>query len=314
MHRTHLPIRIWFWATYLVTTHTPGISALQLQRQLGISKIDSAWFLLHRLRQGVVRNDRSPLSGLIEADEAYIGRPAKGKKGRGVTELVNKTLILGAVEVKIYRNKEGQSEEKMEDLDINKKIWNHELSISNQTYEPFLEVIANLVARENYKRIVDFGCGNGMVGRFLRESFGSENIELFAADISETALEKSRPYYDHVFLKEDCLLPNGQFDLVVLNGVIEHICDVNLQILFSDIIRKLLPNGAIFVTVPNNFSPQILLQRLTKTIRPDLEVGHVNLKTKSEWKEFFRGFGFRNFKFSYFLALKHSKVGLLIIS
>jgi len=112
MHRTHLPIRIWFWATYLVTTHTPGISALQLQRQLGISKIDPAWFLLHRLRQGMVRNDRSPLSGLIEADEAYIGGPAKGKKGRGITELVNKTLILGAVEVKTYRNKEGQSEEK----------------------------------------------------------------------------------------------------------------------------------------------------------------------------------------------------------
>ena len=113
MHSTHRPIRIWFWAAYLVTTHTPGISALQLQQQLGISKIDSAWFLLHRLRQGMVRNDRDPLSGLIEADETYIGGPAKGKKGRGVTEFVNKTLVIGAVEVKTYRNKEGQSEEEV---------------------------------------------------------------------------------------------------------------------------------------------------------------------------------------------------------
>ena len=62
------------------------------------------------------RNDRDPLSGLIEADETYIGWPAKGKKGRGVTELVNKTLVIGAVEVKTYRSKEGQNDEKAERL------------------------------------------------------------------------------------------------------------------------------------------------------------------------------------------------------
>ena len=116
MHKTHLPIRIWFWAAYLMTTHTPGISALQLQLQLGISKIDPAWFLLHRLCQGMFRNDRNPLSGLVEADETYIGGPAKGKKGQGVTEFVNKTLVIGAVEVKTYRSKEGQNDEKAERL------------------------------------------------------------------------------------------------------------------------------------------------------------------------------------------------------
>ena len=35
MHRSHLPLRLWFWAAYFVSTHTPGISAVQLQRQLG---------------------------------------------------------------------------------------------------------------------------------------------------------------------------------------------------------------------------------------------------------------------------------------
>ena len=72
MHGSHLPIRLWFWAAYLVATHTPGISAVQLRRQLGIAKTDTAWFLLHRLRQGMVRKDREPLSGIVEADETHI--------------------------------------------------------------------------------------------------------------------------------------------------------------------------------------------------------------------------------------------------
>jgi hypothetical protein len=107
MHRSHLPVRTWFWAAYLVATHTPGMSALQLQRQLGLPSDETAWFLLHRLRQGMVRLDREPLSGLVEADETYIGGPVKGKKGRGVAKSEFKTLIAGAVEIKAYRSKSG---------------------------------------------------------------------------------------------------------------------------------------------------------------------------------------------------------------
>lgn len=112
LHRTHLPIHRWFWAAYLVATHTPGISAVQLQRQLGIAKNDTAWFLLHRLRQGMVNTDRRPLSGLIEADETHVGGPAKGKKGRGVRGGKNKTLIGGAVETVIFTTKNGAVKKK----------------------------------------------------------------------------------------------------------------------------------------------------------------------------------------------------------
>lgn len=105
LHRSHVPIHLWFWAAYLVTTHTPGISALQLKRQLGISKIDTVWFMLHRLRRGMINTDRKPLSGLIEADETHIGGPAKGKVGRGVRSAKNKTLIAGAVEILSYTTK-----------------------------------------------------------------------------------------------------------------------------------------------------------------------------------------------------------------
>lgn len=112
LHRSHLPIHLWFWATYLVATHTPGISAVQIQRQLGIAKNDTAWFMLHRLREGRVNLDRSPLSGLIEADETHIGGPAKGKKGRGVGDATNKTLIGGAVEIISHTTKSGEVKKK----------------------------------------------------------------------------------------------------------------------------------------------------------------------------------------------------------
>ena len=59
LHRTLLPLTQWFWASYLVTTHTPGLSALQLQRQLGIGRYETAWVILHKLRQAMVRPDRA---------------------------------------------------------------------------------------------------------------------------------------------------------------------------------------------------------------------------------------------------------------
>jgi len=108
MHRSHIPIREWFWAAYLVATHTPGISAAQLQRQLGIGSDTTAWHMLHRLRKGMVNETRSRLSGLIEADESTIGGPAKGKRGRGVTAAKHKSLVIGAVEVIAYENKQGK--------------------------------------------------------------------------------------------------------------------------------------------------------------------------------------------------------------
>ena len=110
MHRSKIPIQEWFWGASLVATHTPGISALQLQRQLGIGSYETAWHLLHRLRRGMVNEGRTPLQGLVEADEAIIGGPAKKKKGRGVTAAPHKTLVIGAVEVLTYNDWKGKKE------------------------------------------------------------------------------------------------------------------------------------------------------------------------------------------------------------
>ena len=60
------PLAQWFWAAYLVTTHTPGLSALQLQRQLGIKRYETAWTILHKLRRAMVRPGRDLLRDKVE--------------------------------------------------------------------------------------------------------------------------------------------------------------------------------------------------------------------------------------------------------
>ena len=108
MHRSHVGIQEWFWAAYLVATHTPGFSAKQLERQIGC-QYRTAWFMLHRLRRGMVNDARSSLEGSIEADETIVGGPVRGKRGRAVTDSATKTLVFGAVEVIQYTDKRGEN-------------------------------------------------------------------------------------------------------------------------------------------------------------------------------------------------------------
>lgn len=96
MHGTKMPLRVWFTGAYLVTTHTPGFSALQFQRQLGIKTYESAFQMLHKFRAAMVRPDRDRIHGDVEVDETFIGAKKSGKRGRGA---VGKVIIAGAVEV-----------------------------------------------------------------------------------------------------------------------------------------------------------------------------------------------------------------------
>jgi transposase-like protein len=99
LHRTHVPLRLWFAAAYLVTTHTPGFSAVQLQRQLGLGRYETAWTMLHKLRRAMVRPERGRLSGVVEVDEAYVGGVEEGRRG-GRQRDGAKPIVVGAVEVR----------------------------------------------------------------------------------------------------------------------------------------------------------------------------------------------------------------------
>ena len=77
-----------------VSTHTRGMSAVQLQRQLSIKKVDNAWYMLHRLRKGMVRQNRELLSGVVETDETHIGGPAKARVDVVLQTLKTRLLLL----------------------------------------------------------------------------------------------------------------------------------------------------------------------------------------------------------------------------
>ena len=96
MHDSHLPLRKWFLAIYLMCESKKGMSANQLHRTLGIA-YRTAWYLCHRIREAMGNEPlKGPtLVGVVEVDETYMGGKVKGK-GRG--HKGNKTIIAGAIQ------------------------------------------------------------------------------------------------------------------------------------------------------------------------------------------------------------------------
>jgi len=95
LHGSHLPFRFWFWAAYLMGTLKPGVSALQLQKQLGIGSYRSALYLCRRLRAAMINPAREPLKGVVEVDLAYIGGERKENRWQWA---LDKIPIIVAVE------------------------------------------------------------------------------------------------------------------------------------------------------------------------------------------------------------------------
>lgn len=76
--RSHIPLHKWVYATHLMAASKKGISAVQLQRMLGLGSYRSAWFLAHRIREALKpAGTLPPLGGegkIVEADETYYGK------------------------------------------------------------------------------------------------------------------------------------------------------------------------------------------------------------------------------------------------
>lgn len=109
MARTHSSLTTWFWGAYLVASMTPGVSAVQFQRQLGLTRYETAFQILHKLRAGMVRPSRDRIGGNltrndhVEVDETWVGGSTRGE-GRGVH---NQVLVAAAVEVRQRPAKRG---------------------------------------------------------------------------------------------------------------------------------------------------------------------------------------------------------------
>lgn len=87
------PLRSWFHAIFLMSSTKTGISAKQLQRELGVT-YKTAWRIFKEARK-LMDENVNPLSGYVEVDETYIGGKHEGKRGRGAS---GKSIVMGMVE------------------------------------------------------------------------------------------------------------------------------------------------------------------------------------------------------------------------
>lgn len=97
-HSSHIGLREWLIAFHLMCSSKKGISALQLQRNLGIKQYKSAWHMAHRIRHAMDTGtfDGPPLKGIVEVDETYVGGKKRGVGMRAA--MANKTPVLSLVE------------------------------------------------------------------------------------------------------------------------------------------------------------------------------------------------------------------------
>lgn len=92
-HKSDTPLKSWFHAIFLMASTKTGISAKQLERELGVT-YKTAWRIFRQVRKLMAENV-NPLSGQVEVDETYIGGKRAGKRGRGAS---GKTVVMGMVE------------------------------------------------------------------------------------------------------------------------------------------------------------------------------------------------------------------------
>ncbi len=98
---TKLPLRKWYIAIWLITSHKKGIASTQLAKDLKITQ-KSAWFVLHRLRYAArTKSFAAPLEGEIEVDETFVGGKNKNRhwdKRTDGTGGAGKTAVMGALQ------------------------------------------------------------------------------------------------------------------------------------------------------------------------------------------------------------------------
>jgi transposase len=95
-HKTTLSLQMWFFAIYLMASTRCGISAKQLEREIGVSN-KTALRMFHKIR-GLLHEEVDLLGGKVEADEMYVGGKRRGKVGRPLANDPKKTAVFGMVE------------------------------------------------------------------------------------------------------------------------------------------------------------------------------------------------------------------------
>ena len=159
---THKSLQLWFKAMWYVTNQKHGISALGLQRSLGIGSYQTAWKWLYRLRHAVVRPGRDRIFGTVEVDETYVGGKKTGKRGRGADGKILVVIVaqidgkrIGRIRLKRIPDASGDS--------LNTAI--------KETIEPGSTIITD--GWEGYNKVKTFGYTHKIA---KKEGFVGENL------------------------------------------------------------------------------------------------------------------------------------------
>src|SRR5437899_4042206 len=97
---THISCQQWLIAFHLMVSSKKGVSALQLQRNLGLGSYRTAWHLAHRIREAMKKEPLAGmLQGIVEADETYVGgKPRPGKPRPKTVSGTDKAPVMVLVE------------------------------------------------------------------------------------------------------------------------------------------------------------------------------------------------------------------------
>jgi transposase-like protein len=174
-HQSHITLRLWFAAIYLITAHKKGISSYQLGRDLGISQA-SAWFVLHRIR--VMLQDKEPtlLSGTVQVDECFVGAPTINKHKKKVLRdsdgavISTKRPVFGAVETngKVFiRSVDAATKENIIPL-LEKHIEKGSFMVSDES-----TIYTNFKQNKKYSH----ARVNHSIGEYVRDGFHTNGIE-----------------------------------------------------------------------------------------------------------------------------------------
>src|SRR5690348_708163 len=98
---TNKPLRIWFKVIHMMLTAKKGVSALQVHRTMGFGSYRTAWYMCHRIRAGLAKEEFRKLMGIVEVDETFIGGDDNNRHiGKKKGHKHGKSIVIGAVQRK----------------------------------------------------------------------------------------------------------------------------------------------------------------------------------------------------------------------
>jgi transposase-like protein len=172
---TNYPLRTWFEVLWQILNSKKGVSAMQIQRQIGSGAYRTAWYMCHRLRACMYDPDFQQLMGIVEVDETGFDGKDKNRhwdKKKHITGLSGKTTVIGAISRK--GNVVCQVIERTDAATLNRFV---RKAISDKV---------DLVATDEwggYEHLREFGYRHETIahsqGEYVRGEIHTNNIESF---------------------------------------------------------------------------------------------------------------------------------------